>query len=210
MNIKTSNKIGHLTDIEVRAVELRSQGMSQRDVMAELGLNHSQVENAVMKATLGEADVARFEALGADLPSRVLAAREQKLSWGIIMILAGETEGKVRKAYEAATELKSKGGRIGKGGRFYYGEAGQPLYEDTLKPTGTAIPLGSGYDKAIALSVEQRIERLPREGVVRIAERYGVSTKGATAIIAKRVIKASRELAAKNAEREAKLAEATK
>lgn len=211
MELKASHKIGQLSDAEQAVIRLKADGLANRQIMAETGLNHSQVERAILKATLTESDVTRFMGLGVDLGSRAVAGREQKLSWGVMGILAGVPESQVRKAFETATQIKSKGVRIGKGGRYHYGpDRGAPLYQDVLKPTGTAIPVGANYDAAIAISVEQRITRLPREGVVRLAERYGVSSKGATAVIANRIIKAHRakgvELAAKEAQLKEQLA----
>lgn len=214
MKLKATNQIGDLSEVEQEAVALRAAGSTMRDVMIATGLNHSQAENAIMKATLTESDVARFEAMGADLGSRVVAAREAKLSWGVIMMLAAETEGAVRKAFTEATTLKSQGQRIGKGGRFYYGDNGQPLYDGELKPTGTNIPKTAKYEGAIKAAFEQRLSVLgsrDRTRLVSIAEQYGLKTKGvATKALVKQVIKAAAEVAERNEERSAKLAEASK
>lgn len=62
---------------------------------------------------------------------------EMNLSWGRIMVITGQTEGFVRKVYEADGIQKSKGLRIGKGGRFAYGDP--QLYLDNRKVEGAQI-----------------------------------------------------------------------
>jgi len=205
-NLKPSHRIGELSEAEQQAVSMREEGATMKAIMAATNLNHSQAERAIMKATLTEADVASFEAGGTDLGSRAQAGRANGLSWGVMGILAGQPESAVRRAFTQATELKSQGLRIGRGGRFHYDESGRPLYADELKATGTAIPKGGTLGTAIKASFEQRLGRLDRAAVVRIAEQYGIPTKGATQILVKRIIKAAEGVAERNAERTAQLA----
>lgn len=199
MELKPSHQIGTLSEVEQQAVDLRADGATMREVMVATGLNHSQAERAIMKATLTEADVTRFMAGGQDLGSRAVAGRAAKISWGVMGILAGVPESQVRKAYEQAASLKSKGQRIGHGGRFHYDEAGQPLYADELKPTGTSIPLGVKYEGALAQAFTQRLGRLDKDARDRIAEQYGIATKGKKPqTVVNLILKAAADVKARN------------
>lgn len=180
MKLTTTHQVGVLTAVEAEAVALKADGMKLKAIMAATGLNHSQVERAILKATLTEADVEAFEALGTDLASRVKAGRKNGLSWGLMGILAGVPEGQVRKAWTEGTNLESKGVRIGKGGRFAYGYSGQPLYEETLKPTGTEIPKGAGLVGALKESRVQRIARMDISDLKVLGEQVGVAFKKGT------------------------------
>lgn len=189
MNINASHQIGELSEVEAEAVAIRANGGTLKAAMAATGLNHSQVERAVLKATLTQADADRFEAGGADLADRVVAARNAGTSWGVIGILAGEPESKVRKAWSDRTALESKGLRIGRGGRFAYGYSGEPLYEAELRPTGTAIPKGAGLVGALKESRIQRIGRMELDDLKALGAELGIewTKRGTKAAYAKKV-----------------------
>lgn len=180
MKFQPSHQIGEFSEAEAHAVTLRQSGAKMKQIMAETGLNHSQAERAIMKATLTTADAEAFEASGTDLASRVRAARKAGTSWGVIGILAGEPESKVRRAWTEATNLESKGLRIGRGGRFAYGYSGEPLYEDTLKPTGTAIPKGAGLVGALKVSRVQRLVQMDLADLKELGSQAGVAWKKGT------------------------------
>lgn len=177
MNQTASHQIGQLNEVEQQAVTMKGQGAKNKAIMAATGLNHSQVERAILKATLTQGDVENFEALGTTLADRVKAGRANTLSWGVMGILAGVPESQIRKAWTEITKLESKGVRIGRGGRFAYGFTGQPLYEDTLKPTGTEIPKGAGVQAALKLSRVQRIARMTMDDLKVLGEQVGVEFK---------------------------------
>lgn len=59
-------------------------------------------------------------------------------SWGLIAVKCRAPEGRVRKAFAAATGLRSQGLRVGKGGRYLDNDP--VLYAGSAVKTGTAIP----------------------------------------------------------------------
>ena len=78
------------------------------------------------------------EGLRAD--GKVIAGlRDQALSWGEIAVRVGRPESFVRSAFKAAGSAKDIGLRIGKGGRFAYGDP--TLYLDNMKVEGAQIPV---------------------------------------------------------------------
>lgn len=150
-------------------------GMSMKAVGTQYQLNHTQVDAITYRARITDEDREAFFNGGSTLSEQVIAARDSGLSWGWIGYVAGVSEGAVRTAYAKGSGKKSQGQRIGKGGRFYYRDG--VLYEDTLKPTGTVIPVGTDHAGATALSYQQRIERLDWDGLVRLASAKGVERK---------------------------------
>lgn len=68
----------------------------------------------------------------------VQGLREQALSWGEIAVRVGRPESYVRSAFKAVGGAKDVGLRIGKGGRFAYGDP--TLYLDNMKVEGAMIP----------------------------------------------------------------------
>lgn len=63
---------------------------------------------------------------------------EQQLSWGEISVRVGVPESKIRTCYRATGAKKDLGLRIGKGGRFAYGEP--EFYLEHRKDEGAQIP----------------------------------------------------------------------
>lgn len=118
------------------AVADRKGGMKMAEVMAKHDLSHSQLELAIMRLDTLKDQVGSVPATA----EGITKARQAGHSWGVISVLANVPESRVRKIWAEATNLKSQGLRTGKGGRFYYGDSGQPLYTgEDLKTTGTAI-----------------------------------------------------------------------
>lgn len=145
------------TKVLEAARSMRADGVAWTKVLAETGLNYSQAWLYVERANLPESlDLAA--AYEANPTTVVAAARAEGCSWGLIAVRVNKPESQVRKAFTEATSLKSQGLRIGKGGRFYYRDG--VLYQDTLKPTGTAIPKGANHAQAVEASLSQRMIHL--------------------------------------------------
>lgn len=164
--------------LEASALALLKEGQKQAAVRQALGLNHSQLDLIVYRNQLTEEDFARFVEGGGTLGERVAVARNVlKLSWGVIGLLAGQPESKIRKAYADQTAHDSRGQRIGKGGAHLMREPG--LYEKELNPTGTVLPAGKVYDRAFALQQArvQRIYKLDLKQLRELGAAYGVAFK---------------------------------
>ncbi len=138
------------------AADAIAGGMTRKAAQQKFDLNYSQLWLFTRRAEIVEA--------GLDVEATAENVRELRkdasLSWGEIACRCGVPESKVRKLFTETTDLKSQGQRIGKGGRFYYGERGAPLYEAELRPTGTDIPKGAKYEGAITAAVGQRLIHL--------------------------------------------------
>lgn len=164
-----------LASARAKAVKMKKAGAKMKQILVETGLNHSQAESAIMEASFTDEDRKWFEKLAADTPGRCVAARKANKSWGWIAVMAGVPESQVRKHWANATGLKSQGQRIGRGGRFYYGDGGRPLYENELKPTGTDIKVGSDRETAILQSRLQRMVGLEMDELKNLGKDYGVT-----------------------------------
>lgn len=169
------------------AFALHKEGGTVKAICAETGLNYSQLWRFCESRKLDEAgfefytELAGKEEIVADL-------RKSGFSWGSIAVrfrltdahqALGCPEGKIRKAFETATGLKSQGQRIGKGGRFFYGYSGQPLYAGELRPTGTDIPKDAKLDGALLAAEEQRMVGWDISLVRAKAEELGIELKTA-------------------------------
>ena len=75
-------------------------------------------------------------------------------AWGPIAERMGIPEARCRKCYAAATNNRSEGQRIGRGGAMLTGQAGEVLYQGTAKDTGTVI----ATDEALA-SAKARVRK---------------------------------------------------
>lgn len=182
-----------LTAAQKKAVRLKADGAKMKQILVETGLNHSQAEAAILAASFTPEDRKWFDGLGKTPDERFVAARKAGKSWGWIAVLAAVPESQVRKAWTAATGTKSQGTRIGRGGRFYYGEGGRPLYAENLRSTGTQIKLGSDRETAILQSRLQRMANLTMEELTDLGKDYGVTfKKGETkTAYAKRIVTAA-------------------
>lgn len=158
------------------ALALLAEGKKQTEVREALQLNHSQLDLIVYQNQLTEEDFSRFLEGGGTLGERVAVARNVlHLSWGVIGLLAGEPESRVRREYAKQTEKDSKGQRIGKGGRWLMNEP--TLYERELNPTGTILPAGQVYNRAFAIGEArvQRIYKLDFDETQALAREYGLT-----------------------------------
>lgn len=133
------------------ALELHQAGTPIKAILEATGLNYSQAWYFIRSAELREA--------GYEFPEFTVKAcaamREEGLSWGEIAVRFQKPESQIRKAWTEATGLKSQGQRIGKGGRFFYGDRGAPLYAEALKAPGTDIPKGAHYGEAIEAAEQE-------------------------------------------------------
>lgn len=167
------------------AFAMHKAGATVKEICAETGLNYSQLWRFCESRSLDEAGFEFLTELAGN-EKAVAEMREAGLSWGKIACrfrlneshtALGCPEGKVRKAFETATGLKSQGQRIGKGGRFFYGYSGQPLYAGELRPTGTDIPVGAKLGEALVAAEEQRMISWDIEAVRAKATELGISLK---------------------------------
>lgn len=103
----------------------------------------------------------------APTPANVAYLRQQPLGtqagwgWGRIMVALGQphqplTLATVHALYAAHTNTHAAGQRVGKGGRYLGGNA--KLYQQTLKATGTKVPLGQ-MGNANQLAMQQMVAR---------------------------------------------------
>lgn len=125
-------------DVLSAAIEDRKAGMKAKEILATHGLSHSQFEFAWLRDQMG--DLCGSEAA---TPANVKRLRADGQSWGVIAVLCGTTEGKVRKAFTEGTGAKHQGQRIGKGGRFLYTDP--TLYEGEFNKPGVTIPANGEY-----------------------------------------------------------------
>ena len=118
----------------------RLAGVPAAKAQANHGVSHAQAEFHFLR-TVPVAQGGMQELVGtvAANPAEATRLRSEGQSWGRIAVLMNVPEGKARKLFAEGSGLKSQGNRIGRGGRFYYGDNGQPLYDGDLKSTGTPI-----------------------------------------------------------------------
>lgn len=91
-----------------------------------------------------ELDLADLKA--EELGSAIVERRNAGTSWGEIAVQADLPESRCRKIFEEATGVKSKGLRIGQGGRFLTDD--NIFYMDDAKVSGTAIPVDKTVHEA--------------------------------------------------------------
>ena len=100
------------------------------------------VKAAVAAATARATEEKRLNEFNADrdvLSPIVVELREVKeLSWGEIAVRCSLPESKIRSAFKLAAGKKDRGLRIGKGGRFAFGDP--TLYLENMKHEGAMIP----------------------------------------------------------------------
>lgn len=98
------------------ALALHKAGRSMKEILEKTGLNYSQAWLHVTDATMPDSE--RLNGQGATLNRQIAESRKKGNSWGYIAVQARLPESRVRKLYEEATNTRSIGQRIGKGGRF--------------------------------------------------------------------------------------------
>ena len=123
------------------AILLRLEGQPWHEVLKETGLSHSQAERhefrfkmwlwATDKALVdGDWSVIKLPADDVKAGQVIAKARAQGISWGVLGERCNTSESRVRKLFALATGTKSKGLRMGKGGRFAYDD--EALYMDEI------------------------------------------------------------------------------
>lgn len=171
-------------ELLAHAFELHQAGTPVKAILAETGLGYSQMWLHVRRCEI--------VAAGLDVEptsDSVVDLRQAGHSWGEIAVRCGIPESRVRKLFSETTGTRSEGLRIGKGGRHFYDEAGAPLYQENLKATGTAIPVGTLYDGAIMEAGFQRLLALEVNELKAMAEEAGVKFAKTTtkAVLVKRL-----------------------
>ena len=161
-----------LAELSAKVLADKEGGMSYAAIGAKYGLNHTQVDRISYAARITDEDREAWFASAPSMGERAVKGREDKISWGMMGILEGVPETRIRAEFAKATNNKSQGQRIGKGGRYYQRE--ELYYEDVLKPTGTTIPVGTPREKALVLSKAQRFGKLDQAGQDAIGASVGV------------------------------------
>lgn len=147
-----------------RAITLRLEGQSWHNVLTATQLSHSQAERHEFRFKMwlqasGVAVDGDWSVIPAT-PEAIKAARVAGTSWGVIAERATISESKARKIWGEHTGVDSKGLRIGKGGRYAYGD--ESLYEPNRKigiphPDRSGKPvLNAAGDALKGLTPEQR------------------------------------------------------
>jgi len=176
------------TKVLNQALAMRAEDKPWAEVLAATGLNYSQAWLFCERTNLSE-DMDLSEAFQTSPGSTVTAARAEGNSWGLIAVRCNVPESRVRSEFAKATGNKSQGIRIGKGGRFYYGD--QDLYQDVLNPTGTLIPVGADHETARGCAADQRIMRLDMDELKNLAADLGIAIKGQTKVTLAKKIRAA-------------------
>lgn len=172
-----------------------------KDVLEATGLNYSQCwlfwqRRLVENGHYGpDADLAPIADDEAKAIKAIVKARKDDpnhetpdkagQSWGFIAVRFNRPEGWVRKMWAKATEVKSQGQRIAKGGRFYYHD--EALYEGDLRPTGTNVPVGANHDvarqaAAVQPTLVDELWSLPMKDLQARARKAGFDPKGLTKV----------------------------
>lgn len=170
--------VSTLTD----AADRREAGEAWKSILADTGLNYSQALDFFRIRQIKEAgEYIGEDETGVPVTGTMVAdLRAEGLSWGEVMYRTGLKEGRVRKLFTERTGDRSEGQRIGKGGRFFYGHSGEPLYTGgNLKATGTKIPKGSKLEGALLSADQQRLLGIPVGELRAQAEAKGLATKNA-------------------------------
>lgn len=172
---------------------LKEDGAKWKAILKETGLSHSKAELAFMEHEAFEES--EFEV--AELTPEFVAycRNDLRIGWGPIMVWTQSSEGKVRKAWEAATNIHSDCTRVGRGGRFKFDDA--ELYVGELKPKGTFVDADQPLMREVAREAAHG-ERLVSALLAKetpelkaIAEGYGIK-------VAKRPTKAKLAIDIKN------------
>lgn len=158
-----------------KALAMHLEGAKLKAILEATKLNYSQAWYYIRSHELRQAGLLEK---GTITGKRVVELRGEDHSWGEIAVRCQMAESKIRRMYTEATELKSQGQRIGKGGRFYYGPVdGYPLYEDVLKPTGTQIPKGAPRAVALEAAGDQKLIHQDVQEIAKQATALGISLK---------------------------------
>src|SRR5262249_41658605 len=103
-----------------RASALRADGRNHREIMAETGLSHSQMERHFMAEDLASGVIAGgfWDQPDSQTAKAAMIAKARLAgeSWGLISVRFNEPESRTRRCFTEAHGVDSKGMRIGKGG----------------------------------------------------------------------------------------------
>jgi len=132
------------SDLFDLAWKLFQDGRTGAEIKAETGLNESQYVADRWKRQM-QADPAQYGGFitgdsETALAAQIVRARDAGQSWGMIFVRCQLPEGRVRAIFKNATQIDSKGLRIGKGGRFvaddprFYAGADRPKAGTELLP----------------------------------------------------------------------------
>lgn len=132
-------------EILAQAVAHREAGKPNKEIMAELGLSHSQMERHFLALDIesgavsgGFLDQPKTNTAKAAIIARL---RNKGESWGLISVRFKEPESRTRKAFTEAYGIDSAGLRVGKGGRYvmddprFYTGADRAKLGEELDPT---------------------------------------------------------------------------
>lgn len=179
-------------DAQKALINLREEGVAWKEALAATDISYAQgwliVERANLEALGLTVDTAGMTE--AELAKVIAELRAKDASWGTIMVTLDITEGRARKIWAGKTGTHSEGTRVGKGGRFLFGEPA--LYADQLAKTGTALAATEKKvrENYLATGGAARVAFMDLPELRALAEEMGVSPKGGKAAIAGRIRKA--------------------
>lgn len=153
-------------------VALKENDATWKVILKATGLSHSKAELAWMEHEAFVRSDPPFE-VEPLTPEYVEHARNTlRIGWGPIMVRTQSSEGKVRKAWEASTNLHSDCKRVGHGGRFKFDDP--ELYVGELKPTGTDVPADAPLVREVAResAVSTRLMALDPTALKALYENY--------------------------------------
>jgi hypothetical protein len=109
----------------LKAVEMKINGTGWKDIKRQIPINHVKLDGAwYLQNLLSEGKIEReqFSKLSVEQQGKRCATlRATGLSWGVIRLMVGTSEGKARDLASKATGIAAEGTRIKKGGRFLKG-----------------------------------------------------------------------------------------
>jgi hypothetical protein len=170
-----------------KVINMKAEDYGNKVISQNTGLSHTPIEGILMEMEYFWNENGKIVAPTAE---NAAALRDFfQISWGRAAVMMQVPEGKFRKLYEEATGKESQAQRIGHGGRFFAGDA--RLYEDTLKGSGTEVPVGALGD-AVEYASVQKVLKLGFEDLKVAAEELGieVTNRATPASLAKKVAKA--------------------
>lgn len=173
-------------------VKIREEGVAWKEALATVGVSYAQGWLIVARAEAEKAG-ATFDASAmteAEIAAEIARLRAEGASWGTIMVVLDITEARARKVWANASGTHSEGTRVGKGGRFLFGE--KALYADQLAATGTALSAKERKSRSNYLGTAEAVKmvHLDLPALRALAEEYGVSGKGNKAAIVNRIRRA--------------------
>lgn len=141
-----------LVNRQAQAVVMHGQGATMPEIQAALALNYSQAWWGIAEASLTpELD---HRAMAAeDKPASIVESRNAggtHSSWGWLAVRYGMPESRVRKLYTETSNVRHRGLRNGKGGRFM--EDNDAYYQGANRKVGHVSTIGDGPAMVPALA----------------------------------------------------------